>query len=303
MQEMNRVELLINKIEEKDPKHAAKLRKNLGSYGDDYFQLSNRFFKQYENYLSSIDLNYDFGIECYLKMSKDMLEERIEFIKTGNYSNQSFEEVEKSVYANPEVMTYHMHGLVLGQFLWFEQYERIRFFRENLPNYFSGTKYLEIGGGHGLYINEALQLLPAETEFDLVDISESSLKLAKGILNNNEINYYLKNIFDFDESNYYDFITIGEVIEHVEDPLQLLAKLNNHLNNKGMAYITTPINSPMIDHIYLFNNEDEIRELLREAGFEVVKEKIVISEKMKPEMATKFKVPVMYAAFVKKLNS
>lgn len=51
-----------------------------------------------------------------------MLEERLAFIRKGTYSNTSFEEVEKNVYATPEVMSYHMHGLVLAQFLWFDQY-------------------------------------------------------------------------------------------------------------------------------------------------------------------------------------
>ena len=197
-------------------------------------------------------------------------------------------------------MTYHMHGLVLAQFLWFDQYERIRFFIQNLKKYFpSQNKYLEIGGGHGLYIFEALNHLPEIKQFDLVDISQSSLDLAKGIIDTSRINYHLKNIFDFSDAEKYDFITIGEVLEHVEDPLSLLKKIARLLSENGVCYITTPINAPMIDHIYLFHNATEIRDLFDLAGFKIIEERIVISEKMTEKEAAKYKVPVMYAAFIK----
>ena len=56
----------------------------------------------------------------------------VQFVETGKYTSTSFDEVENRVYGNDTIMTYHMHGLVLGQFLWFEQYERFKFFKENL---------------------------------------------------------------------------------------------------------------------------------------------------------------------------
>ena len=195
-----------------------------------------------------------------------------------------------------------MNGLVLAQYLWFEQYERILFFKKNIKNHIvKKNNYLEIGGGHGLYIFEAINTLPEIKQFDLVDISQSSLNLAKGILNDNRINFYLKNIFDFKEDEKYDFVTMGEVLEHVENPLDLLKKAGDLLSDEGVFFITTPINSPMIDHIYLFNNEKEIRDIIVKAGFNILEEKIVVSEKISVEKAAKYKVPIMYAAFLKKI--
>ena len=297
----NYIESLLTKIEAINPEHATKLRNNLSYLDDNYYNLSSDFLKKYEKYLYAKDLTVDFGVDCYLKMHNDMVEERLKFIRNGCYSSSSFTEVENKVYEKPEVMTYHMHGLVLGQFLWFEQYERYKFFSERLKKYFNdGNKYLEIGGGHGLYIYEATKLLPDDTDFDLVDISQTSLDLAKGILDDNNINYHLKNIFDFASDDVYDFITAGEVLEHVEKPLELLAKINNILTNDGICFLTSPINSPMIDHIYLFNEEQEIRELLSEAGFSIVEEKIILADKIPTRKAKKFKSPIMYACFVRK---
>ena len=297
----NYIEYLLSRIEGKNPSHFIKLKENLKDLGDDYFNLANPFYEKYDKYLKANQLTLDYGIDFYLKMIEAMLEERLAFIRKGTYSNTSFEEVEKNVYATPEVMSYHMHGLVLAQFLWFDQYERIKFFVDHITKYFnSGKNYLEIGGGHGLYIYKALQLLPTNTIFDLVDISESSLKIAKGILDTDKVNYYLKNIFDFSNDDVYDFITIGEVLEHVENPKELLMKIGSHLSEDGVCYVTTPVNAPMIDHIYLFNDVQEIRDLLYDAGFEILEEKIVISEKITAKKAIKFKVPIMYAAFIKK---
>ena len=300
----NYIELLLEKIGTKNPGHAAKLKKNLEGLGEEYFEMAQRFYSKYDAYLKQEEKTLDFGVDCYLKLCADMMEERIKFIETGKYSSSSFEEVEKRVYGNSDTMTYHMHGLVLGQFLWFEQYERMKFFYDQLPYHTAGKigKYLEIGGGHGLYMMEAINRIPAFTKFDLVDISESSLQLAKGIISNNRINYYLKNIFDFTEIDKYDFVTMGEVLEHVEAPLDLLKKIAELIGNTGRAYITTPVNSPMIDHIYLFNHEKEIRELLLAAGLEVIEEKVVVSEKIPGNRARKFKAPIMYAAFVKSIT-
>ena len=291
---------ILLKIEAINPEHADKLNKSNNASDENYSAMANRFFGKYDNYLQKINRAIDFGVDCYLHMHSDMLQERIKFIQSGKYSSVSFDEVEKRVYGNTEIMTYHMHGLVLAQFLWFEQYERIKFFYSNLNKYAPACKkYLEIGGGHGLYMNEALRLLNTAEQFDLVDISNSSLELAKGIINNSKVNYHFKNIFDFPDDTVYNFVTMGEVLEHVEEPLSLLQKVSKLIGADGTAFITTPINAPMIDHIYLFKNAAEIRDIFKAAGLEIAEEKIVISEQITEKKAEKFKVPVMFAAFVK----
>lgn len=297
------IEEIIEKIGLKNPEHASKLLKNLAGLEDEIYPASEAFFQRYYAYLANEGKTIDFGVDCYLHMCDDMIEQRHKFIETGKYTSTSFDEVENRVYGNDTIMTYHMHGLVLGQFLWFEQYERFKFFKENLKNYFPEQgKYLEIGGGHGLYMLGALDILPTDTVFDLVDISQSSINLAKGIIDDSRVNFTLKNVFDIDDGEQYDFFTMGEVLEHLEDPIAILKKLANLIGPTGKGYITTPINSPMIDHIYLFNNENDIREVFDKAGLSILQEKSVISEHISPKLANKFKVPIMYAAFIEQKN-
>ncbi|RVU00729.1 class I SAM-dependent methyltransferase [Mucilaginibacter limnophilus] len=297
----NHPEAILNEIAARNPKHEAHLRESLTGLGDWYEQKAADFLGRYSVYLENSGRQPDYGVHCYMEMVTHMREERMEFIRSGKYSNSSFAEVEQQVYSNPEIMNIHMHGLVLAQFMWYDQFQRFLFFSGNLPKYAAGAQnYLEIGGGHGLYIYEAFELLKDVKQFDMVDISESSINLAKGILNNDSINYYHKNLFDFDASVKYDVITIGEVLEHLEAPDQMLNKITELLTGNGVCYVTTPVNAPMIDHIYLFNNTDEIRELFDRCGLHILQETIAITDNKPSAYAEKYKIPIMYAAFVAK---
>ncbi len=304
---------ILNYIKEKNPAHGAKLNGWILQMDENYFSAAEGFFSRYKTFIESTGKNIDYGIDCYLKLCAQMIYERLEFVRSGKYANTSFEEVEKSIYLNPEMFEYHMHGLVFAQFLWREQYTRFEFFSSHIRDFLSakpqspqttdgrdsaGT-YLEIGGGHALYILEAIKKSNEKINFQLVDISPSSMELAKGIAKNLPINFLLKNIFDFSPEEKFDFITMGEVIEHVEDPLSLLIKVRELLSENGAAFISTPANSPTIDHIYLFNNADEIRSMLNEAGLEIIHEKTQYAEEMKEERAQKLKIALMFAAFVK----
>ena len=72
------------------------------------------------------------------------------------------------------------------------------------------------------------------------------------------------------------------------------------MQKDGLFFITVPINSPAIDHIYLFKNEDEVRKLIIDSGFKIEEEVVVKSENIKPELEEKLKISKMYCAFLKK---
>lgn len=299
---LNVLDQVLELISLKDANHAKKLRKNLDYLDNEHQQEANHFLNKYLRVLEELEKDLSFTVDCYLHLIEDMKEERFNFNKTGKYSHSNFKEVEIKIYANPDVMDFYMHGLVIGQFLWFEQYERYIFFKKNLKKHIkSHQSYLEIGGGHGLYINAASEELSQTLRFDVVDVSESSLELAKSIINNDKINYHRKDIYDFTEEDKYDFITAGEVLEHVEDPAELLCKIKSHLSDNGVCFLSIPVNAPMMDHIYLFNHENEIRKLIKDGGFRIIEEKIELSEKVSLEMAREYKLPIMYAAFVEKI--
>jgi SAM-dependent methyltransferase len=260
---------------------------------------ATEFLESFDRFLHSRGKSFEEAIDLHLRMRQTMTEERLYFLRHGSYSSTSFAEVNQRVYANPEVMETHMYGLVLAQFLWADQVERFRFFCENLPAYApSIARYLEVGGGHALYIREAVQAIP-NAVFDLVDISGSSIELARGLCSSDRVSFHSRDIFEFGHESQYDFVTMGEVIEHVEAPLNLLRRVRQLLKPGGRSYITTPANAPMIDHIHLFRDEDEIRAMLREAGFEIESERMRFAEDVPVLKARRLKLPLMYAAFVR----
>jgi 2-polyprenyl-3-methyl-5-hydroxy-6-metoxy-1,4-benzoquinol methylase len=296
------LDYIINQIGIKNPMHYKKLKKDLKLCDADFFNRAEIFLNRYKALLEDDKKDLDYAIDCYLKLLADVKIETDKFIVTGEYSSKSFEEVNKRVYDNPEIMDYYMHGLLLAQFLWIQNYKMFLFFIDLLYSRTTPIKsYLEIGGGHGLYISEAIDILGIRnTQYDFVDISQSSIDLAKKMIKNEAVNYIHSDIFEYNPDIKYDFITMGEVLEHVEEPIKLLKKISSLLNNNGRILITTPANAPMIDHIYLFKNVADIRNILEGAGFNIDDELYAYAEDVTTDIAERFKIPLRYAGCLSK---
>jgi 2-polyprenyl-3-methyl-5-hydroxy-6-metoxy-1,4-benzoquinol methylase len=266
----NNLAYVVDQIKTLNPLHGKKLSKNLKKQDETYYQQADKFLLRYGNLLADAGKDMDYSIECYLQMIADVNYESVQFMQTGEYTSKSFEEVNQRVYNDPNVMEYYMHGLLLSQFLWTHHYDITKYFTATITNNKNQIKnYLEVGGGHGMYISDAISIIGPDTNYDLADISPSSIDIAKRMINNPKVNYNLIDIFEYFPSHKYDFITMGEVLEHVEDPVALLEKLHSLLADNGKVFVTTPTNAPAIDHIYLFKNADDIRGVINKAGFKV----------------------------------
>jgi 2-polyprenyl-3-methyl-5-hydroxy-6-metoxy-1,4-benzoquinol methylase len=297
----NKLDYIVDQIKKLNPLHGKKVSKNIKAMDVDFHERANVFLNAYETLLSHESKNLDYSINCYLQMIADVNYESVQFMQTGEYTSKSFDEVNKRVYDNPAVMEYYMHGLLLSQFLWTHHYDILLYFNDIIQRRKDSIKnYLEVGGGHGLYISEAISIIGAGANYQVVDISKSSLEMARRMINNNSVTYTLTDVFEFFPDKKYDFITMGEVLEHVEDPVKLLEKLYELLDENGKVIITTPTNAPAIDHIYLFKNAEDIREVIGKAGFKIVEEKCIYSENMPPEMAEKLKISMMYVGVLEK---
>lgn len=296
-----KIETIVEQISEKNPLHAKKLKKALKKVDLEYFERSEAFLSKYESMLATEQKTLEYGIDCYLQMIADFNFETVKFMETGVYSSTSFAEVNERVYSKPEVMDYYMHGLLLSQFLFMHHYAVLKYFEEVISKYAKDAKsYLEVGGGHGLYISEAIEIIGKETEYDLVDISASSIALAKKMISHQNVTYVHQDVFAYEPGKKYDFITMGEVLEHVEDPISLLKRLGELLNPGGRLFITTPTNAPAIDHIYLFRNKQEIVDLIHQSGFVIEEDFSMYAEDVPQEIAEQFKISLLFAGVLKK---
>ncbi len=295
------VKNLIHIVAKANQVHAKKLERFLMPLGADYFAFAGAFIDRVSAHLVEQGRTLDFAVECYLKMIADVTSEHVRFLRTGRYTSTSFDEVNKRVYGNPEVMSYYMHGLLLSQVLWAHHYKMMLFFEAGLARRSGAVKsYMEVGGGHGLFLAEAMRLIPKGESFTMVDISPASLQMAQEFVPaDGRLTFTLADVFSHEVESKVDFITMGEVMEHVEDPVKLLARLRHFLKDTGRVFITTPTDSPAIDHIFHFKSADHIRQIIDEAGFAVDEELGLWAEDMPPELLAKYKVTLLYGAFLK----
>jgi SAM-dependent methyltransferase len=139
--------------------------------------------------------------------------------------------------------------------------------------------FLEIGSGFGTFA-----LLAKDSGFfNNVSVIERTPSMAiacreKGL-------HVIESAFedlDFESVESVDIVSCFEVLEHIFDPLQFIAKINRILKANGLFYFTCPNGkgfdtemlqsaSPSVDneHVNLFNI-DSIEILLNRAGFEVI---------------------------------
>jgi 2-polyprenyl-3-methyl-5-hydroxy-6-metoxy-1,4-benzoquinol methylase len=294
---------IIDLINQKSPLQKKRLKQYLGERDDEFWHLAEEFTLFFKKFLQSEALDIDYLVSAYLKLCGDMLREQARFLQTGRYS-ASAQEI-KNIYLNKTGMMSYMCGLALSQFLWKNHYAMFRFFNRKVLRYADRTRsYLEIGPGHGLFLVEAVRNLKCQ-QYEAVDISPASVELSKKITHfisekADQIHFKEADILNYGSSSSgFDFITMGEVLEHVEEPGKLLRKVKSLLSTKGRAFITTCSNCPAVDHIYLFNDIDEIRDMIRDSGFDIEDELVLPVENLSPSEMQSYKIGYNYASILK----
>ncbi len=223
-------------------------------------------------FMDELHYNMDFIIDTYLFIINMVAEETYFFLKHGKYRNSTFEEANKMVYSNQEYMEKYMMGLSISDYIWISHIKMLRYFTENSKR-FAGKRYLEIGPGFGQYLVRAL-LHCDFREYHACDISKTSVEGSNRYLRYrnfaDKCEVIQQDFFQFDPDDKFDCIVMGEVLEHVEQPGRMLEKIFDLLQKKGKAFITTVINAPAVDHIFLFSSIEQVLDLAKDAGFVVL---------------------------------
>lgn len=294
-------------IYKKSPLQKKKLEKYLASQPSSFFEEANRFAEQYIGYLDFQKIPLEYAVGAYLKMCNDMMRCQVGFIKTGKYPVSESADALKDVYNNETEMQSYMIGLALSQFLWSSHYEGFSCFKEALAKG-SGEihSYLEIGPGHGLFLSQAMKILRSCDHFVTVDISSTSIQVTKSIMKHNfpreadKVIYHHIDMLELDLHEKYDFISMGEVIEHVNFPDKLLTKLKDLLSPTGRGFVSTCVDCPAVDHVYHFRSVDEIRALVNSCGLSIVDERICPVEDLPMEEIVRRKITINYCCIVQR---
>ena len=220
---------------------------------------------------------YDQAIQDFIDLSVEFIVLQSELEKTRRYKYHNFEEVEKSILENKDIMPgRYLNGLLFSQAFWLNHCKIIKFFKERFCVSNKQGKVLEVPIGTGIFLSEFMQKNEKWT-FKGKDLSTFSVNFATkyiSINNGKNADISKKNLFDIEENNKYDKIICGELMEHLDDPKKLLLKLKNLLKNEGEIFLTTVVWLAHIDHIYLFKSVDEIRKMVE--PFFVIKEELIL---------------------------
>lgn len=257
----------VQDVLEKNPVHKRFMEAALKNMTEE----ETRHLGEYLAFCTDSGLTIDYLSDCYMTIVMDTLQEQIYFQKNGKYRHSSFAEVADAVYFNDDYMSHYMYGLALTSFLWPNHLAMHRFFKETLPRSKTG-KYLEIGPGHGYFLMEAMRL-SAYTDFIGIDISETSIAQTRNLVAHfgRELQKPLQlECMDFLTADippaHYDAVVMGEVLEHVEKPDIFLKRIAQISKNDAWIFVTTCINTPAIDHIYLFKTPEELDILFQNCG-------------------------------------
>lgn len=291
-------------IYEKNKLHANKIHEFLVKCNDHHSMLAEYYFERlmYSSKYGSQTPKH--LAKCYMMLIDHMFNEQIKFRRTGKYSCLSEAQAHEAVYSNGQYMESYMLGLAVSQFLLENHWRIFEFYRKRISDAEKGD-YLEIGPGHGMFLLESI-MSKRFKEFTVVDISEASIDLCKSIVEfdndnmSNQIDYKEIDIFTFRSNQRFSNITIGEVIEHIEKPMEIMKRIYEWLNKEGQVFVSTCANAPAVDHIYNFGNVIEIRKILSSPGFEISDELILPYENITLETASQQNRSINYCAILKK---
>jgi len=295
---------LVQRISETNPFQRKKIENLLADKNSKFIEEANEklriLLKTLPNGIQPTE-----GIELiaqyFNKMSLDFLREQIKFQRSHCYPIASQAVARASVYDSVDIMTYYMYGLFASYYLWPNHNKILNFFKATVEKMDQKNNQLEVAPGHGLFTYIFRSLQP-DCHSTLIDISSTSLEISRKFLDasgvNRKVSYVCNDFVNFQANKQFDFIVMGEVLEHVEDPGSMLAAAKSVLSNDGEIFITTCTDAPAIDHVYHFKAVDEIRDVFASVGLRIKSELCIPTDFESVELCETNRATVNYCALL-----
>jgi 2-polyprenyl-3-methyl-5-hydroxy-6-metoxy-1,4-benzoquinol methylase len=223
-------------------------------------------------------------LEAFVAVSIDFLRLQSRFMSTGHYARAGgAADLVEDLYDDAAKMKgYYLNGLALTYALWPNHARMISFMSEQfLPLLRPGDHVVEVGVGHGLLAALMFTAQP-DLHYVGVDISPSSLDYARDALRRNGVDDGRITMVQADATSgdlaqragvdEFDALVCCEVLEHVDHPEVLASALADVIGPARPAFVSTVANMEAEDHVYLFNDADEIRAMLATTGWTVVRD-------------------------------
>lgn len=140
-----------------------------------------------------------------------------------------------------------------------------------------GNKLLDVGIGGGELLAVAKELQFDVEGLEIVEVQARHIAKVLGI------NIYISDFSEYTTNKRYNLITLGDVIEHIDDPVKSIQKAYELLDSQGILWISTPnFNSAFAQfvkfedamwkeagHLHYFTYHS-LKMILEDNGFEIV---------------------------------
>ena len=192
------------------------------------------------------------------------------------YPAKTYAEAAAEVYLNDDYMArQYLPGLLLSHYLWIHHFQQIKYFK----NFFLESlvashvsNFAEVGVGTGIYSRLALESLSGVQGVGF-DISPLSLQFTQQHVNaygfGDRYSVLLQNILTAPPERKFQAVICVEVLEHLEDPVELLRGLKAMLAPGGKLFVTAALNAAHADHIYLYREPAEVMAQVTEVGLHI----------------------------------
>jgi len=293
---------IIHLISAENPLQRKRINAFISRQDDGYWTFAEEMSRTLNSSFLQNDQVRVEAAQSYNRMCMDILREQIRFRKTGIYLLDDAQVAHETVYSQKGVMRYYIVGLLLSYLFWPNHFQMLCFFKDHLLK-IQVERCLEVGVGHGLFTVEMMRRFP-NSEVTLVDISQTSLELAQEMLTTFHLDSSRVRFVHGDYltvslgSGDFDFIIMGEVLEHVNDAPGFLTRARQLLRPGGTIFLSTCANCPAVDHIYHFHNVDEIRALIRSVGLSIVRDTALPAEDVPEARWEQDLVTINYSAIL-----
>lgn len=211
----------------------------------------------------------------YALFSTNVIRSQLRYEKAGRYESSTYDQVFDRTYGNESFMDRYHWGVLLTTFAWHHHLQICAFFHDRfLPRLEPQSgRLVDLGCGSCVWSMLTADALP-EWTVNAVDISARSIELARSMLLSNgfgeRISTARADALAYRASPLCDAGISCFLLEHLEQPQELLSNLAGNLNPGGYAFITAALTAAEIDHIFEFRRESEVIAMTEQAGFRVI---------------------------------
>ncbi len=177
---------------------------------------------------------------------------------------------------------------IFGDVVHLGQYIRILYFRKEIKN-IRFNAVLDTGCGSGVYTFYLAKRYP-QIRIDACDLNEDAINSCKKLQKTtsfNNINFYTMDLKNLEAKNQYDFVYSIDVLEHIKSNKKVIENIYNSLKDGGKFYLHMPgkVQRRIFPEKYFSNfnkwakeehigehyNLEELRELMNNIGFKIIK--------------------------------